>query len=211
LNSRFRASVEQPVCMYVSDFDQNGTVEQVICTYNGDNSYPMVLRHDLVSQIPSLKKKYLKYENYKDQTIADVFTTEQLKNAAKLDANELATSILINEGQGKFRLKALPTAAQLSPVYGIEIADFDGDGHRDILLAGNLYKVKPEVGRYDASYGVYLKGDGKANFQAISARESGIKIDGEVRDIITIQTTKGEVILVARNDDAMVAFKKNKK
>lgn len=211
LNSRFRASAEQPVCMYVNDFDQNGTVEQIICTYNDGKSYPMVLRHDLVSQIPSLKKKYLKYENYKDQTITDIFTSEQLKNAAKLDANEFATSILINEGQGKFTLKALPTAAQISPVYGIEIADFDSDGHRDILVGGNLYKVKPEVGRYDASYGVYLKGDGKGNFKSVSAKESGIKINGEVRDIITVQTTKGDIIMVARNNDTMVTFKKNKK
>ena len=85
LNSRFRASIEKPVCMYVNDFDQNGTVEQIICNYYGDQSYPMVLRHDLVSQIPSLKKKYLKYESYKDQTIADIFTPEQLKDVIKLD------------------------------------------------------------------------------------------------------------------------------
>ena len=55
--------------------------------------------------------------------------------------------------------------AQLSPVYGIEILDLNGDGHQDILLGGNLYRAKPEVGRYDASYGVCLSGDGKGNFK----------------------------------------------
>ncbi|MDH5250866.1 MAG: VCBS repeat-containing protein [Cyclobacteriaceae bacterium] len=211
LNSRFKASVDRPVCMYVNDFDRNGTVEQIICTYNGTKSYPMVLRHDLVSQIPALKKKYLKYENYKDQTITDIFTTEELRDALKLDANELATSVLLNEGQGKFSLKPLPVQAQMSPVYGIGIADFDGDSSMDIVLGGNLYNVKPEVGRYDANYGVFLKGDGKGNFVCIPAKEIGLRFDGEVRDIIFISTKEGDVLLAARNNDAIMAFKENRK
>ena len=211
LNSRFRASQEQPVCMYVNDFDQNGTVEQIICTYNGTKSYPMVLRHDLVKQIPSLKKKYLKYENYKDQTITDIFTPEQVSSALKLDAYEFSTCILWNEGQGKFALKPLPYEAQISPVYGIEILDLNGDGHQDILLGGNLYRVKPEVGRYDGSYGVCLKGDGSRNFKSVPGKASGLKMDGEVRDIVTLKTPKGELILASRNNDSILAFKKKTK
>ena len=211
LNSRFKASEEQPVCMYVNDFDQNGSVEQIVCTYNGSKSYPMALRHDLVTQIPSLKKKYLKYESYKDQTITDIFTPEQLKNAIKLDANEFSTSILINEGKGKFTLKHLPVEAQLSPVYGIEVGDFDGDGHEDIFLGGNLFNAKPEVGRYDASYGLLLKGDGKMNFVAMSSIESGIKLEGEVRDIVTLRTSDGEMIMVSRNNDSIISLKKKNK
>jgi hypothetical protein len=72
--------------MYVSDFDENGSVEQVICCYNGDSSYPMALRHDLVGVLPYLKKKYLKYESYKEQTITDIFTKAQLAKAIKLEA-----------------------------------------------------------------------------------------------------------------------------
>jgi len=152
----------------------------------------------------------LKYESYKDQTISEIFTPDQLKNAAKLDANELASSILINDGSAKFTLKTLPIEAQVSPVYAIEIADFDSDSHPDILLGGNLYRAKPEVGRYDASYGIYLKGDGKGNFKPLSAKESGMKIDGEVRDIITIKKGKTEIIIAARNNNTVAAFKKLK-
>ena len=171
----------------------------------------MVLRHDLVSQIPSLKKKYLKYENYKDQTITDIFTPEEVSSALKLDAYEFSTCILWNEGQGKFALKPLPYEAQLSPVYGIEILDLDGDGHKDILLGGNLYRAKPEVGRYDASYGVCLKGDGSRNFKSVPGKASGLKMDGEVRDIVTLKTSKGELILASRNNDSILAFKKKTK
>jgi hypothetical protein len=207
LNSRFKASESKPVCMYVNDFDQNGTIEQVVCAYNGDKSYPMALRHDLVSQIPALKKKYLKYENYKNQTISDIFTPEQLKNAVKLEAYEFSTSILLNDGRGKFTLKPLPVEAQFSPVYGIEIADFDEDGNQDILLGGNFHKAKPEVGRFDGSYGLVLRGAGNGDFVSMSASESGIRIDGEVRDILMLKVGKNKVTLVARNNDSIVAYK----
>lgn len=207
LNSRFKATFNRPVSMYVSDFDKNGTVEQIVCTYNGDKSYPLALRHDLVKQIPSLKKKYLKYENYKDQTIADIFTPEQLSGARKLQVFELRTSILINDGKGNFELIALPIEAQFAPIFGIELRDFDNDGSMDILLGGNFYRSKPEVGRYDGSYGLYLRGTGTGNFKSLSARESGIRIDGEVRDIMTLSVAKETLVLVARNNEAILTYK----
>ena len=207
LNSRFEASHDKPACMYINDFDQNGTVEQIICTYNGEKSYPMVLRHDLISQIPDLKKKYLKYETFKDQTVTDIFTPEQLSKALRLDAYELATSFLINEGHGKFNLKALPVEAQFSSTYGIEIGDFDKDGNKDIVLGGNLYRVKPEVGRYDASYGLLLTGDGKGEFTAQPSGESGIRVHGEIRDILTIRSDNGEYLVISRNNDTVITYK----
>ena len=209
LNSRFRASVDKPVSMYVNDFDKNGSVEQIICTYNGEKSYPMALRHDLISQIPSLKKKFLKYESYKDATITDIFTPEQMTGALKLEAYNLATSILINDGKGKFEMRQLPMEAQFSPMYGICTGDFNGDGNQDVLMGGNFYRVKPEVGRYDASYGVFLKGDGKGNFTYIKPKESGFFVDGEVRDVKKIVIGKSNYVIVARNNDTPLLFKTN--
>lgn len=211
LNSRFRASDREPVSLYVNDFDRNGTVEQIICAYNGGVSYPMVLRHDLVTQVPSLKKKYLKYESYKDQTINDVFTPDQMEGVVVSQAYTLATSILVNEGNGKMTLRPLPWEAQMSPVYGIEIDDVDGDGFQDILLGGNLYNVKPEVGRYDASYGLLLKGDGKCNFKSVPAVQSGIRISGEVRDIVSVHRHGQRRYFLSRNNDTVVALKQPKR
>ncbi len=206
LNSRFRASVEKPVCMYVNDFDQNGTIEQITCTYIGDKSYPLVLRHDLVTQIPSLKKKYLKYESYKDQTVSDIFDKASLDQAVKLEAFELASSILINDGKGKFTVQHLPVEGQFTTLYGLEVRDFTGDGKKDILVGGNFYSAKPEVGRYDASFSLLLKGDGKGNFEAVSSKDSGILIQGEVRDIVTVKSGNRSIILVSRNNDSLLAY-----
>ena len=207
LNSRFKASPEKPVTMYVSDFDLNGTVEQVICTYDGDKSYPLALRHDLINQIPYLEKKYPTYESYKDQQITDIFTPEQLKNSFRLDANLLETSVFINDGKGHFTRKQLPVEAQFSPVYAAAIGDYNGDGNLDILLGGNLYNVKPELGRYDASYGAFLAGDGHGNFRYIPAKTSGLHLDGEIRDFKQVKTSGGNILVVARSNDSLQVFK----
>ncbi len=207
LNSRFKASVDHPINMFVNDFDKNGTTEQIITTFNGDKSYPFVLRHDLMSQIPSLKKKYLKYESYKDQTIQDIFNEKEMENALKLDVFELASGIFINDGKGKFSFSKLPVEAQFSTMYAIEVADFDSDGKQDILLGGNLYGVKPEAGRYDASYGVFLKGDGKADFTFVSPGISGFQVDGQIRDFAIMNSKNGKILMVARNNDTILFFK----
>jgi hypothetical protein len=209
LNSRFRASKEKPASMWVSDFDQNGTVEQIISTFKGDKSYPLALKHDLLSQIPSLKKKFLKYESYKDATINDIFTPEQLNAATKLEATNFSSSILINDGKGNFKIEPLPIEAQFSPVFAILVDDLDKDGDIDLLLGGNLYRVKPEVGRYDASYGTFLKGDGRGNFKTVLNRDCGLMIDGEVRDIKRIKVGKDNLIIVARNNDTPIFLKVN--
>ena len=206
LNSRFKASPDKPISMYVNDFDHNGTSEQIICRYEGDVSYPMVLRHDLVRQIPSLKKKYLKYESYKLQTIDDIFTREQLANSIKLEAKVMETSVLMNDGHGVFKRLPLPLEAQFSPVYAIESGDFDEDGIADIFVGGNLYRVKPEVGRYDASRGLFLKGKGDGSFESWPASRSGIRIEGELRDFIVVRVGENNLLLGARNSDSLVAY-----
>lgn len=207
LNSRFRATPEKPVSMYVNDFDLNGRVEQIICVYDGDKSYPLALKHDLVQQIPALAVKYPKYEQYKNAQINDLFTPEQLQNAVELDACLLETSLFLNDGEGNFTRAPLPPEVQFSPVYAAEIGDYNGDGKTDILLGGNLFNVKPEVGRYDASYGSFLAGDGKGGFTNIPPKVTGLHLDGEIRDIMRVSTPRGDILVISRSNEPIQVFK----
>ncbi|WP_225975333.1 VCBS repeat-containing protein [Panacibacter ginsenosidivorans] len=200
LNSRFRATQQKPVCMYAADFGNNGTIQQIVTCYNGDSAYPMVLRHDLVAVLPALKKKYLKYESYKNQTIEDIFSKEQLDSATKLEAYTMQSTVFINNKNASFTAKPLPASAQLSCMYAIAAADFDKDGNTDILMGGNFYESKPEAGIYDASYATVLKGDGKGNFTSLTPQQSGISIKGAVRDMQLIKKGKKELIIVAKNN-----------
>ena len=203
LNSRFKASVEAPISCYVNDFDNNGSIEQIVCNYNEGKSYPLVLRHDLIKQLPHLKKKYVYYTNYKGQAIEDIFTSEELKNSIVHEVTMLDSILLINNGDASFKIKPLPTESQFAPIYAISASDFDKDGVIDLVLGGNLYNVKPEIGSYDASYGQFLKGTGNGDFTVYSMGESGLFLDGEIRDFKIFSHKQNDLLLVSKNNSTV--------
>jgi hypothetical protein len=207
LNSRFKASPAKPITMYVNDFDLNGTIEQIICAYNGDKSYPVAMKDDLVKQIPSLAAKFKKFDDYKDATIEDIFSPEVLQRSIKLTARYMESCVMLNTGHGSFHLSPLPVEAQFSPVYAIAADDFDHDGICDILIGGNQYRAKPETGIYDASYGLFLKGDSGSKWTSVSSLKSGFFTKGEIRDMKILNINGSRIIAVARNNDNFQFYK----
>ena len=205
-NSRFRASLTKPISMYVNDFDDNNSIEQVIFQYNGDSSYTVALRHDLVMQMPTLKKKYLKYNSYKNQTVNDIFPFSKIKSSQTNHVYNLKTSLFINN-RGDFNSIELPIQAQFSTVHAIEIEDVNQDGIKDIILGGNLYDVKPEVGRYDANYGQLFLGGKDLQFNSISSLKSGLLFKGQVRDFSKINSIDDKnLLLVLNNNDTLQTY-----
>ena len=207
LNSFFKASVNKPVTMYVNDFDLNGDIEQIICAFNGNRSFPVGLKDDLEKQIPSLSAKYLKYDDFKDQTIEDIFPPEILDRSVKLNARIMESCLLINKGGGSFSLVPLPGEAQFSPVYAITADDFNKDGICDIALGGNQYKAKPQTGIYAASYGLLLNGDNEWKWHPVTPQESGLFVRGEIRDMKLLNIAGNRIMAVARNNDNLLFLK----
>lgn len=207
LNTRLRASADEPATMYVNDFDGNGFVEQIVCYYNSGVSYPLVLRDDLIKALPYLKARYLNYKDYARQTAADIFSAEQLARSVLKQAYIFATTLVRNNSDGSFTLVPLPREAQIAPVYGILASDFDGDGALDLLLAGNFDGVKPEIGRMSTGYGLFLRGDGKGSFTPVRAAESGFFVPGQARDIQRLATPGRDLYIVTRNNDKPLIFR----
>ena len=208
LNSRFRASFERPASLWVSDFDGNGSTEQVLSTWNGEDAYPMVLRHDLVNQLPGLKKKYLKYEAYKGQTVHDIFTPEQLERAEHLEARSLESAVFWNDGSGRFSRQVLPQPVQYAPMYAAALMQADRQGARELFVGGNLWEVKPEAGRYDASKGVVLQlEESTHSWRALDHRQSGLEEQGQIRGMVVLQTPNGPQLLIALNNNTPVVYK----
>jgi hypothetical protein len=207
LNSRCHASTAEPVTMYVKDFDKNGYAEQIVSCFNHGVSYPLVLRDDLIKTLPMLKPKYLNYRNYATQTVNDMFSKADLADAVFKSAETFATTLVRNDGGGKFTLIPLPREAQLAPVYGILPQDVDGDGAVDLLIAGNLDEVRLDIGAMHASEGLVLRGNKRGTFTAVPAATSGFVVPGQSRDIQRVRTTDGTLIVVARNNDRPLAFR----
>lgn len=208
LNSRFKGNQDKPICMHVNDFDKNGSIEHVVCVYEGDSSYPLVLRHDLVKQLPYLKKKYLKYAAFQNQTIEDIFTQEERANMLTLYAYEMRSVVLMNTSKGLIQ-KPLPDQAQFSPIYALEVMDLNQDGISDIIAGGNLFAAKPETGSYDAMKLLLLYGDGEGNFSPATFHEAGHKIEGEIRAILPLKIKGVSHLCIVRNNDVPLFYRIN--
>ena len=207
LNSRWTASASKPLTMYVKDFDKNGFNEQIITAYMGDTSYPIALRDDLIKTLPYLRTRFLSYKDYASQTVTDIFSPDELKDAIMKQAYTIATALVRNDGNGAFTLVPLPVDAQMTSIHGVLAADYDRDGALDVLLAGNFDGVKPEIGRIHAGFGVFLRGDGKGGFAASGPRESGFFVPGQARDIQRVRTRRGDLYVVTRNNDKALVFR----
>jgi hypothetical protein len=209
LNTRLRASEDEPATMHVMDFDRNGFVDQIVSVYDNGVSYPILLRDDLIKALPFLKARYLSYEDYAEQTVVDIFAAEDLADAVVKKAYTFASALARNNGDGSFTMVPLPLEAQMAPVYGILARDVDRDGKLDVLLAGNFDGVRPEIGRMSASHGLVLRGIGDGTFAPVRPAESGFVVPGQAREIRTIATSRGELYVVTRNNDRPLVFRAN--
>ncbi|HYF70030.1 MAG TPA: VCBS repeat-containing protein [Ohtaekwangia sp.] len=210
LNSKFQPKPGAPLQLYVNDFDRNGSIEAVFAYQKDSVDYPIPLRQDIIKQMSSLKKKFVYFKDYAGKSMNDIFDASLMENATRLRFNEPHTGLLVNEGSGTFSFQALPVEAQTSPVFGIEVVDINNDNHLDIVLGGNLFAVKPEIGRYDAMPGLVLRNDGKGNFESLNSLESGIKVMGEVRHISIIKSRNEAFLAFIRNNDSIKFYKLKK-
>ncbi|HEX6181104.1 MAG TPA: VCBS repeat-containing protein [Chitinophagaceae bacterium] len=213
LNCIYKVSEAEPMQLYASDIDGNGSIDPVLFYYIKDKtgtkrSYPAISRSQLAEQVPSVKKQFLRYDDYVNASFDNIFKGKARDKLMEFRCDELASCYLENLGNGKFKKHVLPMEAQFAPVNAILCDDFDNDGMKDLLLAGNEYQAEVMTGRYDASYGWFLQGAGKGTFTAMPSLKSGFLIKGDVKDMEMIRLANGEkMILAAVNNDSMRAFR----
>lgn len=202
LNYKYKATKEKPFLIYGNDFDANGKYDIVLSYVNDEGTFPLRGRQCSSEQIPSIAEDFENYDAFAKASLKDVYG-EKLDSSLHYRISDFRTSILRKNRSGKYELEPLSNEAQMSPVYGVAVQDFDKDGKLDFILGGNLYTAEVETGRADAGKGYFYKGDGKGNFQAIKASDCGFEIDGDVRDMEVLDG----VVIVANNNSAVQAFK----
>jgi hypothetical protein len=208
LNSHFRAGRERPVEMWAGDFNRSGRIDQIFASHNDEGGpYPVALRHNLIHQLPYLTSRYPTFADYAGKTVMEIFSEDDLEEAEHYWADQLASVIGWNDGEGRFRIDPLPFGAQLAPVYAILAEDLDGDDVPEILVGGNLHAVRPQAGPYDAGYGTVLRQDTTGTYRTLSSQESGFFSPGEIRAIRSLQHNGQTLILVGRNDDHLQVFR----
>jgi len=213
LNTDYKASYQEPLKLYLKDFNGDGQVDPIITYMQEDKEYPVATRDDLLSHFHFLRSRYPGYGSFAGQTIRQIFG-DRLNEGVEMKKATLFSSVFLeNEGNGTFTIHNLPQEIQFAPVFAIATGDFDDDWVTDALLGGNFFDVKPSMGgRYDASYGWFLKGNGDGNFRVSNPLQSGFVVDGEIRDIQLLNTVDNRVLIsVARNNDDLLLFEALKK
>jgi len=213
LNCDYNVSPEEPMQLFATDLDGNGSIDPVFFYYIKDESgkrklFPGISRSQLSDQVPAIKKQFLLNKDYAHASFNEIFRGKAKNDLLKLYCDETRSCYFENLGNGKFIKHPLPVEAQFAPVNAIICDDLDKDGFKDLLLAGNEYQTEVTTGRFDASYGCFLKGSQKKIFKPVPPVESGFIVRGDVKDMSIIHSPKGEkLVLVAINNDSLRVFK----
>lgn len=206
LNSRFKATAQEPLCIYAGDYDKNGKIDPVMCFYIDGKNYIAHSRNDLIDQISAVRGRFRTYSDYANATFDQSFTKEEIANAQVFKSETFASSYLENLGKGKFKISELPRMAQIAPIYGTLVGDYNEDHNLDVLAVGNFYSSEVFSGRYDASIGWLLAGDGQGNFESVDVSESGFSVFGDAKGMVRLPTSEKELTVIGINNDKLETF-----
>jgi len=198
-NYKYTASKEKPFKIYLNDFDQNQKQDIVLSYSTKDMEFPVRGRQCSSEQMPAIKNKFKDYNSFASASIEQIYTDKMLKESLTYEITSFQSIYLENTGKG-FKVKPLPKQAQFSNINKILVQDFNNDQNLDALIAGNLYNAEVETPRNDSSFGLLLLGDGKGNFTAQSMADTGLMIQGEVRDLKPISVNDETYLLVGKNN-----------
>jgi len=210
LNTMLKATEEEPLEMYLNDFDNNGVPDQIITAYENGVSYPIASLDELSRQIMGLENKYPRYSDFGGQTVVDIFGTEQVTRSFVQKAVFLETCLFINDGKGGFQMKKLPMEAQFSPVRDILVDDVNEDGIPDLMLAGNNHGARPSLGIQDASPGWLMVGNQGLTFEVLNPSQSGFHLKGDIRKIHYLSVFKSKTLVAGCNDGNLQLLKRGK-
>jgi hypothetical protein len=204
-NSYFHPTAEHPVQLVAKDFDGNGSVDPITTYYNPVEKDRFIVHNRLVliDQIPGIKRRFETFTQYATRPFDKVFTKEELEGAYTCNAYMRESAILVNKGGEHFTTVPLPEVAQVSTINDLLIDDINHDGHADIIAIGNMYAQETLFGRYDASVGTILLGDGKLNWKELPPDQSGFVVDGDARYIESLRTPRGIGYVVTINHDSI--------
>ncbi len=208
LNTKYRASPQAPARLYAGGPDGSGRPQLIEARLDGGRWVPWRGRSKLGYSFPAVTRRYPTFRAFAEASVEELFGDRWLAGAQVLEAAELSSGVFLQQEGGRFVFRPFPREAQLAPLNAVVAADFDGDGHLDLLAAGNSHAPEPTTGRFDGGVGVVLKGDGRGGFVALSPAQAGVVATGEVRAAALLADPAGLRVVVARNEGSLLLFEK---
>jgi enediyne biosynthesis protein E4 len=205
LNSRLKASQQEPVRMYVHDFDENGRTEQLMTYHIGGVEIPFASKTLLEKSLPSLKKRFLYAEDFARSDVRGLFGASRLDESMQLTATTFESMVFLNEGELRFKPLPLPLPAQWSAIRSLTLISANSDSLPDILVWGNFHVNNVEIGRQDAFSGQLLINKGAGSFFPTDI--PGLRISGQAGRVRHISISGSSAYLLPMNDDSLRVFR----
>jgi len=214
LNNRYNvASTNTPIELFAGDFDENESIDPLITYMPYEDGKRRLIRdrNTLLSQMPTLNRKFPTFSSLAESTLEDVVTREMMETCLHFSASMMYSICLLNNGKGGFSILPLPQIAQSSPLLGSQLVDLNGDANLDLMISGNQYGAENDVVRYDAGVGQVFYGNGNGTFLPVSTPESGFYVRGDLRGLATVRgvTSSGgpiETFIVGVNQGESRSF-----
>lgn len=186
LNTKYHPSPKKPVYLYYGEFGGLDEMRLVEAKYEQDTLYPVRGRSCSTAAMPFLSEQFVSFHNFAKASLEEIYTTECLDTSLRLEANELASGILINEGDGSFSFQPLPRIAQISPGFGLSLTDVNGDGFSDLYVVQNFHSPQRETTRMDGGVSLLLEGRGDGTFSAVWPHRSGLIVPGDAKSLTSV-------------------------
>ncbi len=210
LNNRLYNMTKGEMYVFVADFDKNGRTDIIYCMQKEGKHYPIHLKDELLMQMPKLKKKSLKYADYAQISMEELFGDKTGEiNAQIYTVNEWRSGIFMQQADNSYEFRPLPEEVQYSEMKTVCPIDLNNDGYMDLVIGGNQYEAKPEYGINAASFGCVLINDTKGSFKYLSFEDSGFFEKGQIRDILALNLKGEKYLLVLKNNDKASTYKIN--
>lgn len=211
-NSFFQPTIDKPVQIVAKDFDKNGSMDPIVTYYSAPEKDRFMVHNRLVliDQIPSIKRRFETFTKFATTPFEKAFQAEELENAYVGNAYTLSSAMLINAQGKKFDTIELPEITQLSTVNDILADDVNHDGNIDLLLIGNNYAQETLFGRYDASIGTLLLGDGKLHWKSYEPTSGKFISDGDAKYIRLLNSGKNQTIVITNNNGPLEFYRKER-
>ncbi|TKK64425.1 RNA-binding protein [Ilyomonas limi] len=205
-NNKFWSGKDGPVKLYVGDYDLSGRVSQLMSYTLHGKEYPFLAKDEVERPLPKLRKHYLLYTEYAGVPMKEVFYG-WIDTVKPIIAERLGSAVCLGNGKGSFTIQNLPAQLQAAPVFAFQkIASSDSENN--YLLGGNFFDVIPYEGRYDAQPLDFFSVDSK-NRIADHPQQNLLNLKGQIRDIKSLRTAKGNVLVVAQNNGPLLFYKYN--
>ena len=185
-NFYFDGNKEEPVKLWLNDFDDNKSLEKIVTQTINGRDMPVQLKRELTDQIVSLKRKNNKHTEYAKRSIQELFSPEVIKKTVVKEGNYFKSAVALNDGKGNFTMMPLPKEVQFSCVCDVYCKDLNNDGKKDLILGGNDSHFAPQYSKLDASFGHVLLNQGDGNYKRVENKDAGFFIRGDIKEFVEI-------------------------